>query len=184
MIDIIETECFKLSWQRFVLILLQQYGQNWIVAMTVIIFTAIFLGIFLDYRILLFAVILICLVLPGLLMLLYYNYGLTGKNYINVVNHRLIIKEDSINVLTYIPLNEDPDNSQTIDSESEEEEQENQLRDYSFQFQTLGRLIVGSAYVIYLFTDTSDGFLYLSVAAFKSKEEFNKAISRISKLEN
>lgn len=170
----IESEIFRLSQSRFAMLLLAQYGQGWIAGGVVCFITALFLGIFLDYRILVAAVLIVCLVVPGMLMVLYYNYGLRGYNYLNVNDHQLAIESGWVMVGLRI-VNISPDDDGGDDVRPEEE-----WRYYKFSTAQFGNYTVGKDYVVFPFRNKKDGFIYLPSDSFRGKDEFMEAVRLIS----
>lgn len=169
--DIINTEIFKADRKKFALLLFERHGRTWLLGGFFLIVTAIFFGFAIDYRIFIIVLLLIFIVAPGLLLILYFNYGLKGENFLNVLEHRIEISNDKMSVFLKL-------------SHPDEEQDYEDWRCYEFSFSDFGNYYIGKDYVIFPFLEPKQGFIYLPVNAFASPELFSETIKRISKDED
>lgn len=176
----IESEIYKTGKGRFAMLLFERHGSSWLIGCVALIFVSIFLGIVLDYRIFLLALIIVCLVAPAMMMILYFNYGLKGLNYINVIDHKVAVGEGMVNITLY--GRKDDAISEDNESEAEEEQSEpmQEIRTYSFPPDRLGGFTLGSDYALFSFSPASDGFLYVPVSAFTDIEMFSEFVERLA----
>lgn len=178
--SVIGTEIFRIGRRRFAMLLFERHGQIWIFGGFFLIIVAIILGFAVDYRLFILALLLVCLVAPALLMVMYYNYGLKGENFLNVLDHRIEIDQDCITLLLRVKgeADSDPDGQ-----EQKERNEKEEWRDYVYPFSSFGNYSVGKDYVVFPMLKPKEGFLYLPVEAFFNQEEFSEAVKRISKRE-
>ncbi|MDE7414069.1 MAG: hypothetical protein K2N05_09855 [Muribaculaceae bacterium] len=187
----IESEIFSISKSEFATILFQRHGLPWIAGGSLMLLTAIFLGFALDYRIFILAVILLFLIAPAVLLILYYNYGMKGKSFLNVLPHRIQIFNER--TVIWLKVKEcEPEEADRINSEKRgaatvecgdetgeksDIKNDEEWRRYDFSLECYGNYSVGKNYVVFPFLTPEGGFLYLPLKAFRSEEEFSKAVS-------
>ncbi|MDE6028054.1 MAG: hypothetical protein K2G23_08290, partial [Muribaculaceae bacterium] len=103
----IETKVFKIGKGRFARLLFERHGQGWLFGGVFLFMVSLILGVLVDYRILAIAFLLVCIVAPGLMLILYYNYGMKGENFINVIDHRIEIENAGMKL--FLKVKEPPE---------------------------------------------------------------------------
>lgn len=178
----IETGVFKAGRGRFARLLFERHGQGWLLGGVMLVMISLILGIFLDYRIFILAFIVVCLLGPAMMMLLYYNYGMKGENYINVIDHRLEIGEKELTVwLLFKNLPEKVEEGKEYEWPEEDMPPcEEVWRPKVWPLSSFGHYTVGKDYVIFPFLTQEGGFLYLPLEAFDSDEDFAEAVRIIA----
>ncbi len=167
---VITTDVFRADRRRFAMLLMERHGQAWMLGGFFLFIVALILGFAVDYRLFILAILLVCLIAPALLLLLYYNYGLKGDNFLNILDHRIEIAENSL--LLYLQV------------KGEEEDEKEEWRCYDYHFSSFSNYTVGKDYVIFPMVKPKEGFIYLPVEAFNDQEDFSEAVKRISKRES
>ncbi|MBD5189700.1 MAG: hypothetical protein HDS95_05415 [Bacteroidales bacterium] len=172
----IRTDIFKADKKRFAMLLLERHGQSWLFGGFFLFLTAMILGFTVDYRIFILALLLVCLIAPALLLILYYNYGMRGENFLNVLDHRIEIGSDMLSLFLKIKGGEN-------EEADEENEPQEEWRRYDYPFSCFGNYSVGKDYVVFPLLAPKAGFLYLPLDAFDNHISFSEAVKRISKKE-
>lgn len=178
---------FKAGRGRFAWILVERYGMAWIITGVFLLFVAAVLAFALDYRIFIFALILLFLIYPSLLAILYYNYGIRGINYLNVMDHRVEISKEGLKIV--LRLN-DPDADSLSEDEGYTTEDEGSTtknnetrfiyREYLIPLSALGKYTVGKDYVLFPYGKADNELIYLPTDAFNNIDEFSKAVKRLA----
>lgn len=174
----IVTRVFKADKARFAGLLLERHGQSWIYCGFLLFFIAVVFGFALDYRIFIVAVLLVCIVAPALLLILYYNYGMKGENFLNVLEHRMELNTDSISLFLKVKGDEEIEED---DEENEGEPVKEEWKVYEYPISSFGRYSVGKDYVVFPFKSPKEGFLYLPLDAFENQNDFMEAIKMINR---
>ena len=184
----IKTKIFKADRKRFAMLLIERHGQAWIFGGFFLFIVAVILGLAVDYRIFIMALLLVCLVAPALLMILYYNYGMKGENFLNVLDHRIEIDKKNLTLFLRVKGSEEPDADADLQEEIAKNdckpEKIDEWREYSYPFTSFGNYSVGKDYVVFRVLEPKQGFLYLPAEAFDNQEDFSRAVKRISKRDN
>ena len=206
--NIIHSEIFKAKRGKIALILLERYGQKWLLAAFILFATAVFLGFALDYRIFVVALMILFLLAPALLMILYFNYGLKGMNFLNVLEHKIEVDHEKITLALKLSCADSQEEKGAIEEKGDEERgergenmdrkrsevgeeivesgkgSEEDWRIYQFPFSDFGGYTVGKDYVLFPFLPPKEGFIYLPSSAFASFELFTETINRIAHEDN
>lgn len=179
----IETGIFRADRGRFARLLFERHGQGWLLAGMMLVMVSLILGVLVDYRIFILAFIVICLLGPAMMMLLYFNYGMKGENYLNVIDHRLEIGEKELTVWLLIKsLPKEGEKGENPDEEVGEDRalDEEVWRSMVWPLSSFGPYTVGKDYVIFPFIIQGSGFLYLPREAFADDEDFAEAVRIIA----
>lgn len=138
-------------------------------------------GIFIDLKIFLIVLLVVSVLIPNILMWLYYQYGLKGECYINVIHHRVVTTEDGFNIEFIAPVASDEDEASdsTILGVATQAKEEVRVRHYSKG--SLGKYTVGTDYVVFPFLDPLKGFLYLPLSAYPDADMFGEAVKELSR---
>lgn len=186
----IATTIFKADKREFARLLFEMHGQGWLYGGAFLFIMALLLGVVIDYRLLILAVILVCLIAPALLLLLYYNYGMKGENFLNVLDHRIELYSDKL--ILFLKVKGENEESGKEESEMSEpvnmnrasEPAEKEWRIYEYPYSCFGSYSVGKDYVVFPLKTPKEGFLYLPVSAFDDKVSFSEAVKMINKDNN
>lgn len=175
----IESDVFKVNRSTFARLLFERYAQSWIFGGGFLFIVSLMLGFLVNYRIFLLAIILICLVAPAMMMILYYNYGMKGENYVNVIDHRIEIGTNAVTLYLKVRGEEDDEEEKDKEDKGDKKEDKEEWRRYEYPFSWFGRYTVGKDYVVFPFLAPRIGFLYLPADAFK-ETDFAAAVKRIA----
>lgn len=180
------TSLYKMSRGRFMSEMVFRYSAWLMASLSIAGVVGIALGIVLDIRILLVALLLICVVIPMVMMLLYYNLALRRECAVNVLPHQLRIDDDGIAAILYIrnqikDSDKGEDNSENgvanedkaeeISQHGSDESELIMLREEKYNYDSFCRVSEGSDSLFLYFKPPMKGFLWLPVSAFSGIEE-------------
>lgn len=175
-----QSNVFKLSPLQCVGIMVGRYAIWWVLGMALILILAAVIGLACDIKVLFVVLMILCMGGPALLAYLYYHYGLYGESYLNIVNHKVEVDEDSFNVLVEIPSDREDEEDSESQGEGKAQDETKQFKSFRFQVSDLGRSTVGKDYVIFPFVGEKKGFLFIPVKAFDKEEDFLDFIKYLS----
>ncbi|MDE6866592.1 MAG: hypothetical protein K2J23_04275 [Muribaculaceae bacterium] len=195
----IETSIYKIERGEFGRLLFAMYGGRWIAVIALSVFLCLIAGIVFDWRFLFLALIIIALIAPPIVMFLYFNYGMKGKNYLNILDHKLSISDTSLKVTLY-PYVKEEDRGDRIGKEMEDKSEDERLRrekgsgyddeaegdamprsrEYEYSFADFGGYLTGKGSVIFPFLPPNVGFLVIPEKSFANHDDFIEAIRLIS----
>lgn len=134
-------------------------------------------GIFLDIRYLIVAAMAVFILLPMVMMFLYYYHGL-GKNcYFNIVDHNLSIKEDCLEITMYFPV---VSATETDEESTGAKEIEPRVLKLTISYNDILNYRVFSDCVVYPVGKPMSGFVWLPLSAFNDTDSFRDTVSLLS----
>lgn len=170
----ITTKIFSVSPLKFTMLMIDRYSFFLVVIGVILLITGLITGIIWDMRIFLIVIFVICMGFPNLLLILYYKYGLSGSNYLNVVGHRLRIYKG---VFTIDVLKK----GELTDEELEKDSGEKFIT-HEFKRGSIGRYSTSKDKVIFPVVTQGKGYILLPVSAFENETEFSRAVGMMSEL--
>lgn len=134
-------------------------------------------GIFLDIRYLIVAAMAVFILLPMVMMFLYYYHGLSKNCYFNIVDHNLSIKEDCLEITMFFPA--------VLVTETDEEsagakEVEPRVSKLTINYNDILNYRVFSDCVVYPVGKPMSGFVWLPLSAFNDADSFRNAVASLS----
>lgn len=164
------------GWSFFRAILFL-YGRGWILAEVLIALVGMVSGFLIDIRGFILGLMVIFLVAPLSVFFLYFYEGLRPRCFMNFLRHRVLVKCESIELITYAT-------SGDLDENGEEGLEE--LRRYRIGYDELGRYWVFKKCIIFPLFGDGKGFLWMPVDGEAGEEgerkEFEEIISRMQEL--
>lgn len=134
-------------------------------------------GIFLDIRYLIVAAMAVFILLPMVMMFLYYYHGL-GKNcYFNIVDHNLSIKEDCLEITMFFPA---VSVTETDEEPTGAKEVEPRVSKLTINYNDILNYRVFSDCVVYPVGKPMSGFVWLPLSAFNDADSFINAVASLS----
>lgn len=102
----ITTDNFRVPLKKVLFYLVLLYGKVWIIISVIGLFLSLLLGMIVEPKWFVVMFIWVCIVLPMLLIFLYFYHGLLPLNAINISPHHITINDDEI-IITSIKEEED-----------------------------------------------------------------------------
>ena len=157
---------FRMSGAEFARKMYFFWGLPSTIFLAVLFVTGVTLGIFVNPVYFILSLMAVFILLPLILMFLYYFYGLRGECYFNMTAHNFILKEDGIEVrMTFPPKDED------------DEEKTHSIK---IKYEEIGPYKVFSNCVVYPVGKPMKGFIWIPLSAFSDNREFTDAIALVS----
>ncbi|MGM9815513.1 MAG: hypothetical protein ACI304_00460 [Lepagella sp.] len=98
----IETPLFRMGGFAFIRYLMKCFAMPWLLSLTAISLIGIALGILLDIRILIIALMIITIIIPMLMAFMYYYHGLRQECFFNVLPHTIRISPQALTIRLHI----------------------------------------------------------------------------------
>lgn len=152
---------FKMGAGKFAVELIFRYSWIWLLSCSLLAVGGIVLGIAIDLRWLVVALMIIFIVIPFVLAFLYYFYGLRRECYVNTILHRFIVREDGLVCRLYI-----------LDSNSENE-RTYRTRDEFFPYTSMKRFVIGNNSAVIPLRSPAKGFLWIPADSFNNTDHLS-----------
>lgn len=164
----IETGEIKMSSKKMLSVLFLQNGINWFIIVVAGIVLFIVLGLAVNIKFLILALIWIFMFIPLVTAFLYFFYGMKPLTAFNCIPHNLIFSqnETTVNFL----------------GEEKEENQSKENKTFIVNNSLFTDLKRGSDYFLIIFN--KEGWLYIPVNSFKSHQEAGKIIDFFTNIKN
>ena len=159
----IETGEIKMPAKQMLSVLFMQNGLIWFLLGIVGIIVFIFLGVAVDPRFYILALIWLFMITPLVVAFLYFYYGMRPLTAFNSIPHKLFFSENTVWVHLI-----------SITEEGKDEECSVDKKDYSVGKDSFTGMKTGGNYVLLFFNKA--GWLYLPVSSFNTVDEFRDAI--------
>lgn len=158
----IETGEIKMEPKKMFSVLFMQNGFLWLMIAIFGIIVFIALGITIDPRFFILALIWLFMITPLGVAFLYFFYGMKPLTAFNSIPHKLIFSDSSIKV-------------RLLEYDKEGNEKENpEKKDYEVAKNSFTGMKTGGDYILLFFN--KEGWLYLPVASFASLNEFKEIV--------
>lgn len=180
------TGIYRMPSGRYLKTMAMMFGRSFGYAAGVALLMAVVLGLLVDWRCFLIALMMVLLICPAVMAWLYFYYGLRPECFINVMPHYISRRPDGISVTMLKRQPKDlEDDNEGKDSEETEEDAEYEEVDYSFNFCDIRRknYIVGNDGVTFPLVGKYRGFLWIPEDAFADAEEFINFVSWMSDMD-
>lgn len=159
----IETLRFRMPHSLFVKRMFLFYGRKWFIALGVVFLALIAVGLFLDIRWIVVALMVLFLVAPMAMAFLYYSIGLRRECSVNVMEHQFVFSPEGVETVYYI---------------SNDDEETEDTRKVFFKRDNFKKLVVGLNEVFVMFR--GKGFLWIPQAAFKNADTYFSVIENFN----
>ena len=157
-------------------LLFMQNGIPWLILAFAGILIFIVLGLVLDLRFFVLALIWVFLVIPLLVAFLYFFYGMQPLTAFNTIPHKILFDSSELRI-QIIPYEEEKDTY-----EEEEIQTGNHVKDYVVFNNELKEIKSGGNYVILFFKNK--GWLWLPLYAFDTYDTYKTIIGNFNPVFN
>lgn len=158
----IETAEIKMSSQKMLSVLFMQNGIPWFIASICGIIVFVILGIVLDPRFYILALIWLFMFIPLTLAFLYFFYGMKPLTAFNCIPHKIIFSDVDLKI--------------RLITATDSEESENNNKDFEVNYKDFENLKYGPDYMLLFFRE--EGWIYLPVSCC-SKEDLQTLMNYI-----
>lgn len=173
--DSSHSRVFRMSASRFAMELLFRYAWIWLLSLSLLAVAGLVLGVTVDLRWLIAALMIVCIVLPMVLGFFYYFYGLRRGCFVNTVPHRIVVRDDGL--VCRLWIKESPE---SVENESEEDQKPKiRFRDEIFPFSAMGKFVIGKDSAIVPLKKPSAGFLWIPADSFADTEHLSALLQRL-----
>lgn len=151
-----ESSEIKLSTKKLLGLLTLEYGLIWIlvgIGVSILIWLC---ALFFDYRFAILGLIWIFIVIPLLMLFLFFIYGMLPVTAYNTLSHKLIFDEEDIRIIFL----------------NKEEEEENKIREETVPYKNIRKIKYGGDYIIAITEDPYKGILFIPASSFEKKDQF------------
>lgn len=170
-----ETFEIKMPAKKLLTVLFLQYGRWWAVAALAGVILFVILGVSVNIRFLMVALIWIFLLVPLVVAFLYFYYGMDPLTAFNAIPHKLIFEDDNHIKVRISKIEKENENEMEVSRE----ENYNQ-KEYIASGSNFRELKYGSDYVLLFFN--KEGLLWVPMNAFPSMENFKQTIQNYTSL--
>lgn len=201
--ELLSTDIFRMSHGRFLKITLWRHSGLFTLLAAALIVVAIALSFFLsDWRYAVAALLILLLLVPMVLAFVYLFYGLHRNAYFNVTDHRLVFRNDGVQIKMYFKnrneLTEDKwcewnergekqsaerrtdDATNTNRSNTHVDDMPDKIVDFMIDYSCLDRYYIMGDSVFYpMKSDDVGGLLWLPAGAFGNDSSFSMALNII-----
>lgn len=135
-------------------------------------------GMFLDIRYLIVSAMAVFILLPMVMMFLYYYHGL-GKNcYFNIVDHNISINEGCLEITMYFPVVSLA--TETDEESADAKDVETRVSKLTINYNDILNYRVFSDCVVYPVGKPMSGFVWLPLSAFNDADSFRNTVALLS----
>lgn len=166
----LETGIFSMPRGMMIRSLFTSFGLTLTLSMFVMLFCCAVLGVFIDIRFFIVALMILFLVFPMYAAMLYFNYGLREECFLNVMPHKLRIDKDGIIIEAY----------------AEKKNEEGELTGYEYRYAKKidyadihGYIVESSGVRIPVGAKRKVGFIYIPQHAFGDADHLAEALKVI-----
>lgn len=187
----LESEIFRMSLSEMNFQLLHRRGRGLIVFFSMILIGIIIAGfLFADLRLHILALMLLFLIIPTLLMIIYFRYALDPAVAFNILPHRIWLDGEGIFAIIYRLKADDEDKKRGVERGKRGEEKD-MMGEKEYEIAAVREIVLeypvkyyvgtGSVIIPFLAGDAGKrgGFLYLPRKAFDSQSEYVEFIKAI-----
>lgn len=125
-------------------------------------------GFLIDMRYSILALMVVFILMPTVMMFLYYYHGLSENCRFNIVDHNLYVEEQALRVSMYFP------------NPTEEDADARKQMDFFIDYNRIRSFKVFDKSVVFPIGTPVNGFVWLPLSAFDSVDDFRKALDKIS----
>lgn len=166
---------FKIPSSSILMILAMRHAFWPALLILILFFASIAVGIFVDYRWIAMAFILLCLVLPMIAAFLYFWYALKPATAFNTLPHTLSLTQDALIVrMRVIPPVEEEDapHDEGLQEESgDDQAPEDEFREVSFPINRISSFELWTGgYILNIGEKGSDGFLIVPASSLPEND--------------
>lgn len=181
--DSIVTDIFKIKTHVICRTLFLLYGKPWIIGGCILLTAAVLLGIFLDLRWIIIALMIVFIVSPMILSFLFFYYGMNPISVINSPPHQLEFDENGImaSIFTQTATSQ-PKEEADIDDKSPHHQKDKYEKksERAISYSSIYSYIVGTSDVIIRSHSSGEGFLIIPLKAFNDNKRFIRAIDMVA----
>lgn len=154
----LEFKMTQLQWMREMIF---RYAWMWMLGLSLAAVAGLVLGITVDLRWLVCALMVICLIIPSFLLVMYYYFGLRREAFANTVRHTLTPTDTGLIVTL------------KLDEETEREE--------FFEYTDMLPMQIGPNSVTIPLKSPAKGFIWIPAHAFENTSDLESTLQEIDK---
>lgn len=185
----LQTNLFRMGGMRFARELIFRYAAAWLLALSMLAVVGLAFGVAVDLRWMVVALMLVFVVIPMVLAVCYYYFGLRRECYVNAFPHTLEITPEGITATMHFksrrPAGENP-------ADEMETEPEEKIVTEFFPSEMLGDIRLGPSSFTLPVTSRGEkaegmgkhrsaGFIWIPVEAFDCEEDYAAAVDMLNK---
>lgn len=172
--DFLCDEAFRMTKGDFARKMFLFWGVAPAIVLSLWFATGLIFGIVVNIVYFAVAAMALFIMMPLVMMFLYYSHGLNKYCYFNVVDHNISLSENGVAVTMYFPVSSE-------DSEgSDNDEIETKKSEVFINYSRFGAYRVFSDSVVFPIDKPVSGFLWMPLSAFGDEREFENAVGKLS----
>lgn len=156
---------YKMSVGHFASEMLFRHAGKWMLTLTLVSVAALVVGITIDIRWFIVGLMFVLVVIPMVLMFLFYYFGLRRESFVNTVPHVLEITDGGIEIEMRFP--------------GDDEDSEPKLRRESFAFSEMLPIRFGLKSATVPLKHPSGSFIWIPADAFEDSDDVARALETI-----
>lgn len=162
------SDIFRMTGFNQALHLLRFYGRPWLTIAAVAAIAALITGFMIDIVWIIVFLMIVFLIFPALLAFLYIFYGMVPETAMNITPHRLLFGEDGIQSQIFVRIQPSQENNGKSQFE---------LRHtVTVPLSAVKSVSAGLSSATLVLKGAHPAFIWIPVEAFRSEQEFSKAI--------
>lgn len=163
----LKTENFKIPSKKVLILLSIYHGKYFFIISLIGILFSFFIGIGYDARWFVVLLMWICIVIPLMIVFLFFYHGLLPTNSVNTTLHNLLFTDDEL-LITVIKATE---------------EEQTDLYVKTIPYCEIRRISIETdSLLLFIQSDSPNkGIIFAPLDCFKNKEDITEIISRVSK---
>lgn len=166
----ISTERYNISHGKFIKLLLQLVGRRWLWFPAILFVVVSLFAVLSDLRYAIVAMMVLFILIPMLLAFLYIYYGLSQGCWQNILERRLTVSDDFVEIVSYVKRKIGFDDEETLREEE---------RITKIEWKDINRVRFISSGIVLELSCRPYGFMYIPFSAIPDKEESKKMIELI-----
>ena len=185
--DSLETEVFRISQGKFLRYLMARKALWFMSSVGVLLVGSLVLGVWVDLRIFILALMAVFIVIPFMMFMLYWSYALSPLNAANVLPHKLILSDAGliVSVLKSKPKEEEKKEKEDNGEEGREaaigkEEEHQEWFEMEFPSGSYGNVVLtGDGFALTIEKDGKTGSLLIPRRAFSFPDAFQQFLNKL-----
>ncbi|MBD5356472.1 MAG: hypothetical protein HDR88_09670 [Bacteroides sp.] len=175
----VSTEIFKINRTSICRTMLMLYSKPWLAAIAVVLCPLIILGICIDLRWLIVALMVVFIIIPLILAFAFFYYGLNPVSVINSTYHSLEFETGQIAATLYNAPPPSGNKNKTGENDSKEKPDYEVRSQAKIDYSDVSDFVVGISDIILRTKFSGKGFLLIPLTAFRDKSHLITAIDAV-----
>lgn len=185
--ETIETGIFRMAGGKFARELIFRYAGIWLVGLCIVGLAGLIFGVAIDIRWLIAGLMVIFIVIPLMLGIFYYYFGLRRECFVNALPHTLLINDDGITARLHLRERKEAEEAESAEAVAEakdnkkEEEATYRIKDEVFPYSCMQKYTMGASSLIIPLRDNGRGFIWIPKSAFDDPEKYYATIDMLDR---